>query len=107
MISARSGRGATSWYQRRLPVGSPFPTPWPKLSLVFEKNYFTNIVVWLTGPHRQWMGLGSFIPLLYSGILISLLFRLKILLTLTLGSRDHINPEIWIICCYSFECMMY
>jgi hypothetical protein len=40
-----------------------------------------------------WMGLGSFIPLLYSGTLISLLFGLKILLTLTLGSRNHFVPE--------------
>ena len=51
------------------------------------------MVVWLTGPRRQWVVLGSFIPQLYSGILISLLFRLNILLTLTLGSRTHFLPE--------------
>ena len=92
MISAWSSRGITSWYQSRLPVGSPLPIPWSKLSLVFEKLCFTNMAVWLTGPRRQWVVLGSFIPHLYSGTLISLLFGLKILLTLTLGSRNHFLP---------------
>ena len=57
------------------------------------KNFFTNMVVWLTGPRRHWVVLGSFIPRLYSGTLNSLLFGLKILLTLTLGSRNHFLPE--------------
>ena len=39
------------------------------------------------------MVLGSFTPHPYSGILISLLFGLNILLTLTLGSRTHFLPE--------------
>ena len=52
------------------------------------------MAVWLTGPRRQWVVLGSFIPLPYSGILFSLLFELNILLTLTLGSRDHVHPEL-------------
>ena len=38
-----SGAGATSWYQSRLPVGHPLPTPWSKLSLVIA-NYFTNLM---------------------------------------------------------------
>ena len=56
---------------------APFPTPWPKLSLVFEKNCFTNMAVWLTGPRRQWVVLGSFIPHPYSGTLNPLLFGLN------------------------------
>ena len=56
-------------------------------------NTFTNMVVWLTGPRRHWVVLGSFIPRLYSGTLISRLLGLNILLTLTLGSRTHFLPE--------------
>ena len=51
------------------------------------------MVVCLTGPRRHWVVLGSFTPCLYSGTLNSLLFGLKILLTLTLGSRNHFLPE--------------
>ena len=51
------------------------------------------MAVWLTGPRRHWVVLGSFIPRLYSGTLISRLFGLNILLTLTLGSRTHFLPE--------------
>src|SRR4051812_8730978 len=29
--------GVISWYQSRLPVGHPIPTPWSKSSLVFAK----------------------------------------------------------------------
>ena len=36
--------GVTSWYQSRLPVGNPLTTPWSKLSLVFAKNYFANLL---------------------------------------------------------------
>ena len=49
--------------------------------------------MWLTGPHRKWVVLGSFTPHLYSGTLLSYPFGLKILLTLTLGSRDYFLPE--------------
>ena len=45
------------------------------------------------GPRRHWVVLGSFTPRLYSGTLTSRLFRLNILLTLTLGSRTHFLPE--------------
>ena len=51
------------------------------------------MVVWLTGPRCHWEVLGSFISRLCSGTLISLLFGLNILLTLTLGSRTHFLPE--------------
>ena len=50
------------------------------------------MVVWLTGPCRHWVVLGSFIPRLYSGTLISRLFGLNFLLALTLGSRTHFLP---------------
>ena len=33
--------------------------------------------VWLTGPRRHWVVVGYFIPRLYSGTLISLLFGLN------------------------------
>ena len=49
--------------------------------------------VCLTGPRRHWVVLGSFIPRLYSGTLISRLFGLNVLLPLTLGSRAHFLPE--------------
>ena len=51
------------------------------------------MAVWLTSPCRHWVVLGSFIPRLYSGTLISRLFGLNVLLTLTLGSRNHFLPE--------------
>ena len=51
------------------------------------------MAVWLTGPRCHWVVLGSFIPRLYSGTLISRLFGLNILLNLTLGSRTHFLPE--------------
>ena len=75
---------------------APFPTPWPKLSLVVQKC-FANLVVWLTGPRRHCVVLGSFIPRLYSGTLISLLFGLNVFANSILGSRDHIHPEICIM----------
>ena len=58
------------------------------------------LLTWLCVPWAHvanWVVLWSFIPRLYSGILISLLFRLNILLTLTLGSRTHFlleSPDI-------------
>jgi hypothetical protein len=45
--------------------------------------------VQLAGPQHQWVVLGSFIPLLYSGTLIALLFGLKDFLTLTLVSHNY------------------
>ena len=68
--------GVTSWYQSRLPVGIPLPH---SLAEVESRHYktFTNMAVWLTGPRRHWVVLGSFTPRLYSGTLISLLFGLN------------------------------
>ena len=51
------------------------------------------MAVCLMGSRLHWVVLGSFTPRLYSGTLISCLFGLKILLTLTLGSRNHFLPE--------------
>ena len=58
------------------------------------KNKFTNLAVWLTGPRRQLGGIRIF----YSSSILwdseSSSFRVKlILLTPTVGSRDHILPE--------------
>ena len=66
MISARSSWGRHKLVLEPTAYRNPLPTPWPKLSLV-SKNCFTNMAVWLTGPRRQWVVLGSFIPRPYSG----------------------------------------
>ena len=65
--------GVTSWYQSRLPVGIPLPHSLAEVESRHCKT-FTNMVVRLTGTRRHWVVVGSFIPRLYSGILISLLF---------------------------------
>ena len=95
--------GVTSWYQSRLPVGIPLPH-----SLAEDESshykFFTNMAVWLTGPCRHLGGIRIFYSssILWDSDLPSI--RVKIvLLTLTLGSRDHIHPESWIIYNYSFE----
>ena len=49
------------------------------------------MAVWLTGPRRHWVVLGSFIPHLYSGTLISLLF----------GLNDFTNSDIRISLSFS------
>ena len=67
--------GVTSWYQSRLPVGIPLSNSLAEVESSHWKT-FTNMAVWLTGPRRHWVVLGSFTPRLYSGILISLLFGL-------------------------------
>ena len=85
--------GVTSWYQSRLPVGIPLPTPWPKSSLDITKT-FTYLAVCLTGPRRHRVVVGSFIPrpILWDSDISSI--RVKwILLNLTLGSRYHFHPE--------------
>ena len=68
--------GVTSWYQSRLPVGIPLSNSLAEVESSHWKT-FTNMAVWLTGPRRHWVVLGSFIPRLYSGTLISLLFGLN------------------------------
>ena len=92
MISARSNRGRHKLVSVSIACRTPLSN---SLAEVESSNYkfFTNMVVWLTGPRRHWVVLGSFIPRLYSGTLISRLFGLGILLTLTLGSRAHFFPE--------------
>ena len=50
-------------------------------------------MLWLTGPHLNWVVLVSFTPFLYSGFYSLFSFGLKILLTLTLGSRKHFLPK--------------
>ena len=72
--------GVTSWYQSRLPVGNPLPTLWSKLSLVFAKLLYWQIshtTLGLSAHVANWVILGSFSPYLYSGTLISHLFRVK------------------------------
>ena len=69
-------RGVTSWYQSRLPVGIPLPHSLAEVESRHCKT-FTNMVVRLTVPRRHWVVVGSFIPRLYSGTLISLLFGLN------------------------------
>ena len=68
--------GVTSWYQSRLPVGIPLSNSLAEVESSHCKT-FTNMAVWLTGPRRHWVVLGSFTPCLYSGTLISLLFGLN------------------------------
>ena len=50
-------------------------------------------MLWLTGPHLNWVVLVSFTPFLYSGLYSLFSFGIKILLTLTLGSRKYFLPE--------------
>ena len=40
--------GVTSWYQSRLPVGHPLPTPWSKLSLVIGKTILLTLMCGLS-----------------------------------------------------------
>ena len=68
--------GVTSWHQSRLPVGIPLPHSLAEVKYRLYKT-FTNLVVWPMGPRRHGVVLGSFIPRLYSGILISLLLGLN------------------------------
>ena len=82
--------GVTSWYQSRLPVGCPLSNSLAKVESSHWKT-FTNIVVWLTGPHLNRVVLGSFIPHPYSRFWSLFSFGLKILLTISLGPRDHIH----------------
>ena len=53
--------GVRSWYQSRLPIGIPLSNSLAEVESS-HCNTFTNMVVWLTGPRRHWVVLGSFIP---------------------------------------------
>ena len=77
MISARVEQGRHKLVSELTAYRKPLSNSLAEVESSLFENYFTNMVVWLTGPRRQWMGLGSFIPLPYSGILLSLLFGLK------------------------------
>ena len=69
--------GVTSWYQSRLPVGIPLPH---SLAEVESRHCKTVLLTWLCSPWAHvaiWVVLGSFIPRIYSGTLISFLFRLN------------------------------
>ena len=50
-------------------------------------------MLWLTGPHLNWVVLVSFTPFLYPGLYSLFSFGIKILLTLTLGSCNYFLPE--------------
>ena len=66
------------------------------LAEVESSHYKKLLLTWLCVLRAHiaiWVVLGSFIPRLYSGTLISRLFGLNFLLTLTLGSRTHFLPE--------------
>ena len=85
--------GVTSWYQSQLPVGIPLSNSFAEVESSRWKT-FTNMAVWLTGPRRHWVVLGSFTPrsLLSDSNLSSI--RVKwFLLNLTLGSRYRFHPE--------------
>ena len=53
--------GVTSWYQSQLPVGIPLYNSLAEVESSLYKT-FTNMAVWLTGPRRHWVVLGSFTP---------------------------------------------
>ena len=94
MISLRSNRGRHKFVSEPTACRNPLYNSLDEVESSLWKNYFTNMAVWLTGPRRHWVVLGSFTPRLYSGTLISLLFRLNDFANSILGSRDHIHPEI-------------
>ena len=94
MISVRSNRGRHKLVSEPTACRIPLSN---SLAEVESSLWKTILLTWLCGLRAHvanWVVLGSFIPLPYSGILISRLFGLNILLTLTLGSRIHFLPEI-------------
>ena len=59
--------------------------------------------MWLTGPCRHWVVLASFIPHLYSGTLISVLFVLKAL------QKKDTSVTFWaerIFFCHTYDTSM-
>ena len=76
MITVRLNRGRHKLVSESTDYRNP---PSNSLAEVESRLYktFTNMAVRPMGPRRQWVVLGSFIPRLYSGILISLLFGLN------------------------------
>ena len=53
--------GVTSWYQSRLPVGTPLPHSLTEVESRLYKT-FTNMAVRPMGPRRHWVVVGSFTP---------------------------------------------
>ena len=94
--------GVTSWYQSRLSVGIPLPHSLAEVECSHYKT-FTNMVVWLTGPCRHWVVLGPFTPRLYSGTLISLLFRLNEFNNSNIRIPWPHSPQSWISHSFSLE----
>src|SRR3990170_7985484 len=93
MISGRSGRGRHKLVSEPTACRNPLSN---SLAEVESSGPKTVLLTWPCGLRAHianWVVLGSFIPRLYSGTLNSLLFGLKILLTLTLGSRNHFIPK--------------
>ena len=95
--------GVTSWYQSRLPLGSPLSNSLAKVESSHWKT-FTNIGCVAYGPTSPLGGIRIFysLSILWDSDLSSI--RVKwILLNLTLGSRYHFHPEspllLMIVCC--------
>ena len=88
MISVRLNWGRHKLVSKPTAYRNPLPH---SLTEVESRHYktFTNMAVCLMGPRRHWVVLGSFIPRLYSGTLISFLIRVKWFFKkrLILGSR--------------------
>ena len=76
MISVRLNRGRHKLVSEPTACRNPLPH---SLAEVESSHYktFNKMDVWLTGPRRHWVVLGSFTSHLYSGTLISLLFGLN------------------------------
>ena len=76
MISVRPNRGRHKLVSEPTACRNPLSNSMAEVESSRWKT-ITNMVVWLTGPRRHWVILGSFTPRLYSGTLISLLFGLN------------------------------
>ena len=93
-------KGITSWYQSRLLVGRPLCNSLAEVESSHWKLLLT-LAVWLTGPRRYWVVLGSFTPRLYSGTLISLPFGLNEFTNSNIRIPWPHSPQSWISHSYS------
>ena len=94
--------GITSWYQSRLPIGSPLCYS-PAEVVSSHCKTFTNMAVCLTGPRHHWVVLGSFTPHLYSGTLVSLPFGLNEFTSSIIRIPWPHSPQSWISHSYSLD----
>ena len=94
--------GVTSWYQSRLPLGSPLSNSLAEVESSHWKT-FTNIGCVSYDPRRHWVVLGSFTPRLYSGTLISLPFGLNEFTNSNIRIPWPHSPQSWISHSYSLE----